>query len=69
MGLGLSEAEPFDDENLLALCAECNAGQGRDTLPLRFMATAACADCPPQPECVVSEHYPLRALPCWSVRR
>jgi len=39
LGLGLSEAEPFDNENLLALCAECNAGQGRDTLPLRLMAT------------------------------
>jgi 5-methylcytosine-specific restriction endonuclease McrA len=36
---GLSEAELFDDENLLVLCAECNAGQGRETLPLRFMAT------------------------------
>jgi len=37
--LGLSEAELFHDENLLALCGECNAGQGRETLPLRFMAT------------------------------
>jgi 5-methylcytosine-specific restriction endonuclease McrA len=37
--VGLSEAELFDDENLLVLCAECNAGQGRETLPLRFMAT------------------------------
>lgn len=36
---GLSEAELFDDENLLILCAECNSGQGRETLPLRFMAT------------------------------
>jgi hypothetical protein len=35
--VGLSEAELFDD--LLVLCAECNAGQGRETLPLRFMAT------------------------------
>lgn len=37
--MGLSEAELFDDENLLVLCEQCNAGQGRDTLPLRFMAT------------------------------
>jgi 5-methylcytosine-specific restriction endonuclease McrA len=36
---GLSDPELFDDENLLVLCAECNAGQGRETLPLRFMAT------------------------------
>jgi hypothetical protein len=36
---GLSETELFDDENLLVLCAECNAGQNRETLPLRFMAT------------------------------
>ena len=36
--MGLSEAELFDDENLLTMCAECNAGQGRETLPLRFMA-------------------------------
>ncbi|PJE21532.1 MAG: hypothetical protein CK431_21360, partial [Mycobacterium sp.] len=35
---GLSDAELFDDENLVALCDECNAGQGRETLPLRFMA-------------------------------
>jgi hypothetical protein len=39
LDLGLSEAELFDDETLLVLCAECNAGQGRETLPLRFMAT------------------------------
>jgi hypothetical protein len=37
--MGLSEADLFDDENLLVLCSECNAGQGRETLPLRFMAT------------------------------
>jgi hypothetical protein len=37
--MGLSEAELFDDENLLVMCDECNAGQGRETLPLRFMAT------------------------------
>lgn len=36
---GLSEADLFQDENLLILCDECNAGQGRETLPLRFMAT------------------------------
>jgi 5-methylcytosine-specific restriction endonuclease McrA len=37
--MGLSEAELFDDENLLVLCTECNSGQGSETLPLRFMAT------------------------------
>lgn len=37
--LGLSEADLFQDENLLIMCDECNAGQGRETLPLRFMAT------------------------------
>jgi hypothetical protein len=31
---GLSEAELFDDENLLALCAECNAGQVARPCPL-----------------------------------
>jgi hypothetical protein len=36
--IGLSEADLFDDENLLTMCAECNAGQGRETLPLQFMA-------------------------------
>jgi hypothetical protein len=36
--LGLSDAELFDDENLLVLCDECNSGQGDETLPLRFMA-------------------------------
>jgi hypothetical protein len=37
--LGLSEADLFHDENLLTMCDECNGGQGRETLPLRFMAT------------------------------
>jgi hypothetical protein len=37
--VGLSEADVFDDENLLVFCAECNAGQGRESLQLRFVAT------------------------------
>jgi hypothetical protein len=34
----VSEAELFDDEYLVASCDECNAGQGHETLPLRFIA-------------------------------
>ena len=35
---GLSERELFDDENLVTMCEECNAGQGSETLPLPFLA-------------------------------
>jgi hypothetical protein len=34
---GLSDAELFHDDNLVAMCAECNAGQRSDTLPLPFL--------------------------------
>lgn len=34
--LGLTDRELYDDENLAAMCAECNSGQSRRPLPLRF---------------------------------
>lgn len=35
--LGLSDSELFHDDNLVALCAECNSGQGSATMPLPFV--------------------------------
>lgn len=35
MQFGLSDAEINDDENLVALCEECNLGQGHEPMPLR----------------------------------
>lgn len=32
---GLTDAEINDDENLVALCEECNLGQGSEPMPLR----------------------------------
>lgn len=45
---GLTERELNDDENLVAACAECNLGMGRETMPVRLMvailrARIACA--------------------------
>jgi 5-methylcytosine-specific restriction endonuclease McrA len=34
---GLSDAELFHDDNLVALCPECNSGQGSATMPLPFL--------------------------------
>lgn len=34
---GLPDIVINSDENLLALCEECNSGQGRSTLPLRIL--------------------------------
>jgi hypothetical protein len=34
---GLTDAELFHDDNLVAICAECNSGQGADTMPLPFL--------------------------------
>ena len=33
----VSERELYDDENLLALCEECNVGQASDTLSVPFL--------------------------------
>ena len=33
---GMSDAELYDDENLVTVCAECNAGQGPRTFSLRL---------------------------------
>lgn len=37
---GLSDAELFHDENLVAMCPECNSGQSSETLPLPFLVVA-----------------------------
>jgi hypothetical protein len=37
---GLTDAELFHDDNLTAMCRECNAGQGSETLPLPFLVAA-----------------------------
>lgn len=34
---GLTDAELFHDDNLVALCAECNSGQGSATMSLPFV--------------------------------
>jgi hypothetical protein len=34
---GLSDAELFHDDNLVAMCPECNSGQGSETLPLPLL--------------------------------
>jgi hypothetical protein len=36
MELGLTELELNNDENLAAMCDECNSGIGRETVPLRL---------------------------------
>ena len=36
--LGLSDADLFSDDNLAAMCEECNAGFGKDSLPPWIMA-------------------------------
>jgi hypothetical protein len=36
MRQGLTEIEINDDENLAALCEECNLGLGDETVPLRL---------------------------------
>jgi 5-methylcytosine-specific restriction endonuclease McrA len=35
--LGMGDLELNGDENLMALCAECNLGLGKETIPLRMM--------------------------------
>jgi 5-methylcytosine-specific restriction endonuclease McrA len=34
---GLSDAELFHDDNLVALCPQCNSGQGAETMSLPFL--------------------------------
>ena len=34
--MGLTEAEINSDENLAAMCSECNLGVGKEPVPLRF---------------------------------
>ncbi len=34
----LTDREINDDENLVSMCGECNAGQGEETMPLRLRA-------------------------------
>jgi hypothetical protein len=40
---GMSDTEINSDENLLALCEECNLGLGRETVPLRLVIAAVVA--------------------------
>lgn len=35
--LGATEEELFDDENLAAMCEECNLGQGQTTVSMRLL--------------------------------
>lgn len=37
---GLSDADLYDDENLAAMCAECNAGLSKTPVSLRFLVRA-----------------------------
>jgi hypothetical protein len=34
---GLTDAELFHDDNLVAMCSQCNSGQGSATMPLPFL--------------------------------
>jgi hypothetical protein len=36
MEMGMNEFELNDDENLAAMCSECNLGIGSETVPLRL---------------------------------
>lgn len=36
LGMGVEESILNDDENLMALCAECNLGRGHEPMPLRL---------------------------------
>lgn len=36
--LGLADVDLYDDENLAAMCAECNSGQSKTPVSLRFLA-------------------------------
>lgn len=38
--LGLSDADLYDDENLAAMCAECNSGLSNTPVSLRFLVRA-----------------------------
>jgi hypothetical protein len=38
--LGMTEVELNDDENLVAMCAECNLGLGSEPVPVRFVLRA-----------------------------
>ena len=42
---GLTEAELFDDENLAAVCEECNLGQGGRTVSTRLLVRVLRARC------------------------
>lgn len=35
--IGMSDLELNDNENIMALCSECNLGMGKETIPLRMM--------------------------------
>lgn len=37
LALGMTEAELNADENLCAMCAECNLGLGKEPVPVRFV--------------------------------
>jgi 5-methylcytosine-specific restriction endonuclease McrA len=41
--MGLSDAEINSDENLMALCAECNLGIQAETIPVRLLVTVIMA--------------------------
>lgn len=43
MAFGLTEVELNDDENLVALCAECNLGMGEETITLRLATSIVLA--------------------------
>lgn len=38
--LGMTDAELFHDEVLVVLCAQCNSGQGRETMSLPLVVAA-----------------------------
>lgn len=38
--LGLTDTDLYDDENLAAMCAECNAGLSKTPVSLRFLVRA-----------------------------
>jgi 5-methylcytosine-specific restriction endonuclease McrA len=40
---GLTDEQINSEDNLLALCAECNLGLGRETIPLRLVLAAVMA--------------------------
>jgi hypothetical protein len=58
MAQGLTDRELNDDENLMALCDECNLGLGQEVIPLRLAVAIVLARLRPPPPAMQPEPKP-----------